>query len=91
MTTTEEAVMSGSTHAHGWVELADRSGDGLDVRLFWNRSDGRVKVTVTRLVANRVAELDVAPEDALEAFHHPFAYRRPAPVHRHSVAAEAIA
>jgi hypothetical protein len=91
MTTTKEAAMSSSTQAQSWVELADRQGDGLDVRLLWNRSDGRVKVTVTRLVANRVAELQVAPEDALEAFHHPFAYRRSAPVHRHSVTAEAIA
>jgi hypothetical protein len=87
--TTQEA-MSASSQAQGWVELADRQGDGLDVRLFWNRSDGRVKVTVTRLVADRVAELDVAPEDALTAFHHPFAYQRPAP-HLHSVTADAIA
>jgi hypothetical protein len=91
MTTTKEAAMSSGTQAQGWVELADRQGDGLDIRLLWNRADGRVKVTVTRLVANRVAELQVAPDDALEAFHHPFAYRRPAPVHRHSVTAEAIA
>jgi hypothetical protein len=88
---TKEATMSGTTQAQGWVELADRQGDGLDVRLFWNRSDGRVKVTVTRLVADRVAELDVAPEDALTAFHHPFAYQRPVPAHRHSVTADAIA
>jgi len=79
------------TQTQGWVELADRQGDGLDVRLFWNRSDGRVKVTVTRVVANRVAELDVAPADALTAFHHPFAYHRPAPAHQHSIIAEALA
>jgi hypothetical protein len=91
MATTKEAAMSESTQARAWVELADRAGDGLDVRLFWNRSDGRVKVTVTRVAADRVAELDVAPEDALTAFHHPFAYRRPAPGRRRSVTADAIA
>jgi hypothetical protein len=91
MTNTKEAAMSESAQARGWVELADRDGDGLDVRLFWNRSDGRVKVRVTRVAADRVAELDVAPEDALTAFHHPFAYRRPKPGHRRSVTADAIA
>jgi hypothetical protein len=35
-----------------------------------------VKVTVTHLATERVAQLDVAPADALEAFHHPFAYQR---------------
>ena len=44
-----------------WVELADRAGDGLEVRLYWNDSDGRVKVTVTHLATDRVAQLDVAP------------------------------
>ena len=61
-----------------WVELADRANDGLDVRLYWNRADGRVKVAVTRMATGRTAELRVAPGDALEAFHHPFAYREPA-------------
>jgi hypothetical protein len=58
-----------------WIELADRANDGLDVRLYWNRDTGRVKVAVMRIHTAEVAELAVAPEDALEAFHHPFAYR----------------
>jgi hypothetical protein len=72
-----------STQASGenWVELADRMNDGLDVRLYWNRGDGRVKVTVTRMHSGRVAELRVAPGDAMTAFHHPFAYKAPAPAH----------
>jgi hypothetical protein len=83
MTTAKEAAMSASTiTTDGWVELADRSGDGLDVRLFWNSSDGRVKVTVRHVTTDRLGELDVAPEDALTAFHHPFAYRRPAATRR---------
>jgi hypothetical protein len=73
-----------------WVELADRSGDGLDVRLLWNSSDGRVKVTVTHVATDRVGELDVAPEDALTAFHHPFAYRRPAAEGLRAVVADAM-
>jgi hypothetical protein len=76
MSITEDATMSATTISD-WVELADRAGDGLDVRLYWNSGDGRVKVTVRRMTTDQLAELDVAPEDALEAFHHPFAYRRP--------------
>ena len=70
--------MSVATITTDWVELADRANDGLDVRLYWNRADGRVKVTVTRVQEGRTAELRVAPEDAMTAFHHPFAYREPA-------------
>ena len=66
-----------ATHTEDWVDLADRSNDGLDVRLLWNRADGRVKVTVTRITSGRTAELRVTPADALTAFHHPFAYREP--------------
>jgi hypothetical protein len=64
-----------TTSTDSWVELADRSGDGLDVRLLWDRATGRLKVTVTSFASGRTAEVRVAPEDALEAFHHPFAYR----------------
>jgi hypothetical protein len=76
MPITKEEPMSATLITSDWVELADRAGDGLDVRLFWNSGDGRVKVTVKHLATDRVAKLDVAPEDALEAFHHPFAYQR---------------
>ena len=61
-----------------WVELADRANDGLDIRLYWNRGDGRVKVAVMRIHTGRVAELHVRPADAMTAFHHPFAYGSPA-------------
>jgi hypothetical protein len=73
---TKEEPMSATAITSNWVELADRAGDGLEVRLYWNSDDGRVKVTVTHLATDRVGELDVAPTDAMEAFHHPFAYQR---------------
>ena len=57
-----------------WTDLADRAGDGLLVTLLWSRSSGRVKVTVVNVRTGQHAELDVAPADALTAFHHPFAY-----------------
>jgi hypothetical protein len=90
MTTTKEAAMSAGTTTT-WVELADRAGDGLDVRLYWNRSDGRVQVTVTHLATNRVAKLDVAPAEAMEAFHHPFAYQRSTVARQPRVPADAVA
>jgi hypothetical protein len=70
--------MSALSTITDWVELADRANDGLDVRLYWNRADGRVKVAVTRVHTGATAELRVAPQDAMTAFHHPFAYRQPA-------------
>ena len=88
MTTTKEEPMSATTVTTSkWVELADRAGDGLEVRLYWNDTDGRVKVTVTHLATDRVAQLDVAPADAMEAFHHPFAYQRTSIDRRRLVAA----
>ena len=81
--------MSASTTTT-WVELADRAGDGLDVRLYWNSDDGRVRVTVTHVATERVAELDVPPEDALEAYHHPFAYQRATAVTRRVLVADAL-
>jgi hypothetical protein len=88
MTTTKEEPMSATTVTTSkWVELADRAGDGLEVRLYWNDTDGRVKVTVTHLATDRIAQLDVAPADAMEAFHHPFAYQRTSIDRRRLVAA----
>ena len=70
--------MAVDTFDEQWVELADRANDGLDIRLYWNRGDGRVKVAVTRIHTGRVAELRVEPADAMTAFHHPFAYHETA-------------
>ena len=63
-----------TTPVTDWRELADRSLDGLEVRLWWSRSAHRVQVTVAdhRGGDHVVVEVDVA--DALDAFRHPFAY-----------------
>jgi hypothetical protein len=63
-----------ATAASDWVDLADRRNDGLEIRLLWSRSTGRVKVTVDQAHTGRHGELEVPAEDALVAFHHPFAY-----------------
>ena len=58
----------------GWVELASRANDGLEITLLWHRSSGRVKVAVADVRRDRTAEFGVAGADALAAYHHPFVY-----------------
>jgi hypothetical protein len=63
-------------------ELAHRSAAGLDVSLLWFEHTGRVAVRVLDSTTGDRFEMSVEREDALNAFHHPFAYtasrRRPA-------------
>ncbi len=57
------------------TELAHRTGNGLDVRLLWNRGDGRLKVVVDDLHTADSFELWAGDgKQALDAFYHPFAY-----------------
>lgn len=56
------------------IELAHRRGDGIDVTLWWSRSDNTVSVEVLHFATESAFELDIDPERALEAFYHPFAY-----------------
>lgn len=55
-------------------ELDARSGDGLDIRLLWNPADDALTVTVADARSEEFLVLAVAPQAALEAFNHPFAY-----------------
>ena len=57
-------------------ELDARAGDGIDVRLLWYPATNTVTVSVSVLDATRdhSFELAVEPAEALDAFHHPFAY-----------------
>lgn len=54
-------------------ELAYRSSNGIEVRLFWTPSDNTVTVAVDDTLGTAF-ELAVAPERALDAFNHPYAY-----------------
>src|SRR5262245_8306615 len=74
----EEQVMStalaDSVTGHpGWVELATRAADGLEVALLWNRSSSRVKVVVSDERVCHHLDFEVDRADALGAFYHPFA------------------
>jgi hypothetical protein len=60
------------------VELADRRSDDLGVVLLWGRRSGRLWVEVTHRRSGRIARIDATPANALDVFHHPFAYAREA-------------
>jgi hypothetical protein len=56
------------------VDLADRHSEDLDVVLFWSRASGRIWVKVTHRPSNRTGFVEATPRNALDVFHHPFAY-----------------
>ena len=63
-------------------ELAHRSGDGIEVTLYWDSRDDRLTVAVSDTRTGESFEIDAPRHAALDVFHHPFAW---APEH---VAAE---
>ena len=60
------------------VDLADRHTSDLDVVLLWGRRSGRVWVNVTHRRSGRTARINATKRNALDVFHHPFAYAREA-------------
>ncbi|MGH2894452.1 MAG: hypothetical protein ACRDPM_14485 [Solirubrobacteraceae bacterium] len=57
-------------------ELDHRCADGIDVTLLWDSLNDRVLVAVDDARNSQWFTLDVPPADALDAFHHPYAYPR---------------
>jgi hypothetical protein len=55
-------------------ELAHRSGDGLEVTLFWDPRDDSLSVRVHDTREGARFELPVVDARPLEVFEHPFAY-----------------
>jgi hypothetical protein len=55
-------------------ELAARESNGIHVALLWHPDETALTVTVEDALAGDRFRLAVAPERALDAFHHPFAY-----------------
>ena len=57
-------------------ELDHRNGDGIDVTLLWDDDADDVLVAVENEHTGDVLRIAVERADALDAFHHPFAYAR---------------
>ena len=55
-------------------ELAARDSDGVHVRLLWHPRENALAVFVEDTRAGDRFQLAVAPDSALDAFYHPFAY-----------------
>jgi hypothetical protein len=55
-------------------ELAERESNGIHVVLLWHPRENAVTVSVEDARAGGCFRLEVAPEHALDAFQHPFAY-----------------
>jgi hypothetical protein len=69
----EEETMN-TARKTDWTELAKRASNGLEVVLLWDRSSNRVKVAVSDERVCHHLDFEVAREDALSAFYHPFAH-----------------
>ena len=54
-------------------ELAHRASNGIDVHLLWSQADDTLAVTVSDETGDSF-ELRVGSHEALDAFHHPYAY-----------------
>ena len=63
-----------SLEAPQTVELAVRETDGIQVQLLWHPDANAVTVTVEDARVGGCFRLAVAPDRALDAFYHPFAY-----------------
>jgi len=66
--------MTATTEITEARELDARTGDGLDVRLLWYPATEVVTVSVDDAKCGSGFEFVVEPNEALDAFHHPFAY-----------------
>ena len=55
-------------------ELDRRTSDDIEVRLLWNSRTNQVFIAVEDRRCGELFEVTVPASDALEAFHHPYAY-----------------
>lgn len=56
------------------LELDHREGDGISVSLIWRKTGNIVSIAVRDERTGDDFELVVAPDRALDAFSHPYAY-----------------
>ena len=71
------------------TELAYRRNGDIAVGRYWDRPTGELNVFVADLAWGEAFELPVAPDRALDGFHHPYAYAASAGV-KYRAAAPAL-
>ncbi len=67
-------------------ELDYRESDGIEVSLLWSRATDDLTVLVVDTKTDELLELRIQPHEAMDAFHHPFAYAE-----SHALAASLVA
>ena len=70
------------------TELAHRTGDGIEVTLFWSKPSNRVTIAVHDTRSDEALEFEVDGGAALDAFNHPYAYA--ATRHTHNLATSRV-
>jgi hypothetical protein len=63
-------------------ELAYRESDGIAVSLHWNPETGDISVVVEDSELGESFVVPAKPEQALQVFHHPYAYASNPPTHK---------
>ena len=69
MDTNVQAIEQAKTH-----DLAHRATTFVEVTLLWRELDNALTVRLVELGTGIELEFGVRPEDALDAFNHPYAY-----------------
>lgn len=67
-------AMKGATMIATTAELDHRESNGISVSLLWNRLTNALAVHVFDSSNGQEFEVACAAHEALDAFHHPFAY-----------------
>jgi hypothetical protein len=55
-------------------ELAQRLIGGIEVVLLWHPDTNSLELSLLDLAAHTGCRVEVAPEDAIDAFYHPYVY-----------------
>jgi hypothetical protein len=73
---TEGAATIGTRHCLNAPtrELAWRRSGTLEVLLLWHPRIEGVELSVSDVTTGESFQIEVAPETAMDAFHHPYAY-----------------
>jgi hypothetical protein len=70
------------TRRAGAPKLAQRLTGAVEVLLLWYPDIDLVELSLQDRATGGGFHLEVAPEDAIDAFYHPYAYARACDVHR---------